>query len=1395
VEGPLASETNSQGEGPIDGTSPGESDASASYDAQDITVLEGLEAVRKRPGMYIGSTGVMGLHHLVYELVDNSVDEALAGFCTDVSVTIHPDNSLTETDNGRGIPVAMMEKEGKPAVEVVLTVLHSGGKFGQGGGYKVSGGLHGVGVSVVNALSERLEVEVRRDGHVFTQEYSRGAPQTELKKGEPLGKDAETGTKITFMPDADIFETLDFDFRTLEERLRETAFLTRGLRISLIDERAEGHSAEFQYEGGIEDFVTYLNENRDPVHRKVIFFAGEAEEGSAEIAMQWNSSYQESIHSFANNINTREGGSHLSGFRSALTRTLNRYAREHNLLKEKEDNLSGEDVREGLTAVISVKLREPQFEGQTKTKLGNPGMAGFVESIVNTGLSEFLEENPSEARAVILKAVQAQRAREAARKARDLTRRKSALENSTLPGKLADCSVKDPSLAELFVVEGDSAGGSAKQGRDRNTQAVLPLRGKILNVEKSRIDKVLQNAEIQALITAIGTGVRDEFNIENARYHKVILMSVDGEEHVLVRDRHGVRLTTIAEFVDPHVEGRPAEGPQGLVRSVYERFGEVLSVDLEGREPHFGQIKGVVRHEVDEPLYEVTTLYGRKVRVTASHSIYVHEDGELRKKRGDELKVDDVVVAPRTVPLPDCAPEHIDLVRELHRHPMAARQVWLRGPAVADWSRQRIVLEHAENQQLTEARVEIPEQVRTELATLRRRNRVSQRALCDAVGIRQPVTFYGWEKGTSRPVLSHFEAYVKAVGGDMDTVRPRVRVCDSALDRTWRRQYKASRRNRLRNDVRLSDLDDRDLEFFDGREDVVLTPEHYANQPIGRYVNVDEKLLRLLGFFMAEGSCSERGGVRLAIGNGNSRYALEMSRSFEQVFGIPPSTYAGNGPLLDMKVVHRVVALAFKYVFGFGEQTAVTKRVPNIAFNVSEELRLEFLRGFFLGDGTASPNAAVFCTSSRHIVSGLHYLLSSLGVVPSISEKAPEQGAIRGTSYISLNPSWTLSVTTCDDLDRIRRVWCDHPRAVDLDGKLANVKQRQRRMYEPISDNLIGLPVRSIKKVKASNGCVYDFSVWGDENFAAGLGGLISANTDADVDGAHIRTLALTLLFREMQELIEAGYVYIAKPPLYKLKQGSRERYIEREHELEDILLADKWEKFDVADRHGNRFKLTEARWQSFTRRLKEYEGWASSLRAAYGHDVVQFLEESSLLGEQVLSADAAIELLSREGLEGETHATELLEQDPMKIRVKAVETRTGFARVHELDRAMFDSQEYRKLVQVHGQLIDLAGTPAFEVRLGDTQEIAVSFDALREAVMTVAQKGVKLQRFKGLGEMNADQLGETTMNPATRTLAQVTLEDAAAADRIFAMLMGDQVEPRREFIEENARAVANLDV
>jgi DNA gyrase subunit B len=796
---------------------------SSTYGAQDITVLEGLEAVRKRPGMYIGSTGMRGLHHLVYEVVDNSVDEALAGHASVVDVTIHPDNSVTVVDDGRGIPVDVMEKEGRPAVEVVLTVLHAGGKFGDGGGYKVSGGLHGVGVSVVNALSETVKADVRRQGHVWTQEYDRGAPRYDLKKGEAT---KETGTTITFLPDADVFETLDFDFSILEQRLRETAFLTRGLKISLTDERSGGNRVEFRYDGGIEDFVRYLNEGKESVHKKVVFFDGESSEGAVEVALQWNASYQESVFSFANNINTHEGGSHLSGFRSALTRTLNRYAREKGELKEKDDNLSGEDVREGLTAVISAKLADPQFEGQTKTKLGNPGMEGFVASIVNQRLAEFLEENPSDARAIIRKAVQAAHARVAARKARDLTRRKSALENSRLPGKLADCSVKDPSLSEIFIVEGDSAGGSAKQGRDRNTQAVLPLRGKILNVERARIDKVLRNEEIQALITAIGTGVRDEFDLERARYHKVILM------------------------------------------------------------------------------------------------------------------------------------------------------------------------------------------------------------------------------------------------------------------------------------------------------------------------------------------------------------------------------------------------------------------------------------------------------------------------------------------------------------------------------------------------------------------------------------------TDADVDGAHIRTLILTLLFREMKDLIEAGYVYIAKPPLYKLKQGRNERYIEKESELEEVLLSDKFERIQIFDRYNKPFKLTETRWQKYTRQRKQYEGWASALRAEYGHEVVTFLEESSLLDEQVESSEEAVRLMSRPIEDGAVFTTQVLDQDERSIRVRAVETKTGLARTHRIRREIFEATEYRNFLRVHAALVESAGVPPFRVTLGDKTEEALSFEALRNAVLDVVRKqpGVGLNRFKGLGEMNAEQLRETTMDPETRTLQQVSIEDAAEAEMLFSKLMGEVVEYRRQFIEDNALA-AQIDV
>jgi DNA gyrase subunit B len=792
-----------------------------SYTAKDITVLEGLEPVRLRPGMYIGSTGPRGLHHLVYEVVDNSVDEALAGRNERIEVTLHPDNSVTVKDWGSGIPVDAMADTGESALTVVLTKLHAGGKFG-GDGYKVSGGLHGVGVSVVNALSSWLVAEVRRDGKVYRQEFVRGAPQGDV---QIAGAAEDTGTTISFMPDAEIFtESLELSTETLLQRLRETAFLTRGLRIVLIDERAGGETVEFHYEGGIRDFVAYVNSAKDPVHKHIVYFEAETEEGSVEVAMQWNTSYQESVFSFANNINTHEGGSHLSGFRSALTGTLNRYGRSAGIVKDKKDDaLEGEDVREGLAAVISVKLRNPQFECQTKTKLGNPGVEGLVRTAVNEKLAQFLEENPMDAKQIISKAVAARTARQAARKARELTRRKSALESMSLPGKLADCQINDPESAELYLVEGNSAGGSAVDARDRVFQAILPLRGKVINSEKNRINKVLSNAEIQAMITAIGTGISDEFDITKLRYHRVIVM------------------------------------------------------------------------------------------------------------------------------------------------------------------------------------------------------------------------------------------------------------------------------------------------------------------------------------------------------------------------------------------------------------------------------------------------------------------------------------------------------------------------------------------------------------------------------------------TDADVDGAHIRTLILTFLYRQMQELVERGHIYIAVPPLYRVKLGNQELYVEKEAQFEELLVRERIKDMDVVDRTGQSQKLTEARWGRFVRALAEFEGWSSRLRSDFGNAQANFVITHRLVQtEAALSADAEGALA---GLDANGYDVSVVEHDVENFKVRIVERETSAATHVIIPAALLTSPIYANVRKAYAKLAEIVGEPPFDIALGKKTRHLETFEELRSEALDLAKEGIHVSRFKGLGEMNPDELRDTTMDPAKRMLVRVEVEDAAAADLVFSMLMGDQVEPRRLFIEQNAKDVKFLDV
>jgi DNA gyrase subunit B len=794
------------------------------YSAKDITVLEGLEPVRLRPGMYIGSTGARGLHHLVYEVVDNSVDEALAGRNDRVEVTLHPDNSVTVRDWGSGIPVDVMPDQGRPALEIVLTKLHAGGKFG-GDGYKVSGGLHGVGVSVVNALSEWLVAEVRRNGTRYRQEFGRGAPTGDM---EELGKaeKGETGTTITFLPDAEIFEEIEWSTETLVQRLRETAFLTRGLRIRLVDERADGEEHEFHYEGGIRDFVAYINDAKDEVHKHVVYFEGSTNDSTVEIAMQWNASYVESVFSFANNINTHEGGSHLSGFKAALTGTLNKYARDKGLLKEKEENLEGEDVREGLAAVISVKLQHPQFEGQTKTKLGNPWVRGLVEQTVNQKLAEFLEENPTDAKQIVTKAVAARNARQAARKARELTRRKGALDGGSLPGKLADCQTRDPAEAELYLVEGNSAGGSATDARDRQFQAILPLRGKVINSEKNRINKVLSNAEIQAIITAIGTGIGDEFDIAKLRYHRIIVM------------------------------------------------------------------------------------------------------------------------------------------------------------------------------------------------------------------------------------------------------------------------------------------------------------------------------------------------------------------------------------------------------------------------------------------------------------------------------------------------------------------------------------------------------------------------------------------TDADVDGSHIRTLILTFLYRQMQELVERGHVYIAVPPLYRVKIGNQEQYVEKESQFEELLVRERIKDMEITDRDGETSRLTEAKWSTFSKRLHTFDGWLAKVDSEFRDFPApgRFAVEHRLVEMDYVDSDAVLAAL--ESLSANGYALEAV--DPLRpdsLRIRVIEKATSAANHVDVPEELFGHDSYAGLRRAYDEVVKVVGRPPYDLALGKRTRHAETFHELRDAALQLAKEGIQVSRFKGLGEMNPKELWETTMDPSSRMLMRVEVEDAHMADRIFSMLMGDQVEPRREFIEQNARDVRFLDV
>jgi DNA gyrase subunit B len=1324
------------------------------YDSSKIKVLKGLDAVRKRPGMYIGDTDDgSGLHHMVFEVVDNSVDESLAGFCDRVVVTVHADESVTVSDNGRGIPVDMHPEEGRSAAEVIMTVLHAGGKFDDIS-YKVSGGLHGVGVSVVNALSDYLLLTVCRDGHMYRQEYHLGEPAAPLAA---VGVTQERGTTIRFRPSAQIFTHIQFNYDTLAKRLRELSFLNSGVRIELIDER-ENRSDVFQHDGGLQAFVAHLNRSRTPVHDSVFWFRTQEGVVTVEVALQWNDSYQESMYCYTNNIPQKDGGTHLSGFRAALTRTLNDYIEKESSAKKEKIATTGDDAREGLTAILSIKLPDPKFSSQTKDKLVSSEIKGIVETAVAQKLGEFLLERPQDARAIVGKILEAARAREAARKAREMTRRKSALDIAGLPGKLADCQEKDPAQSEIFIVEGDSAGGSAKQGRDRRTQAILPLKGKILNVEKARFDKMLSSAEVGTLITALGCGIgREDFDIDKLRYHRVIIMSVDGDEHVFVRDpQRGVRMVRIGKFIDDALNSRiPTSDPirAGVDKLTGVPLGEVLCFGLENHSIRFRPIKSVIRHPLHERLFRVRTAYGRAVRVTASHSVFIHENGALKLKRGDELRLGDRLAAPARIRLPSSAPEKIDLLRALHAVPRASKQIWVRGPAVEDWFKAGVLDSHRQQPELADPRVDIPSELRVELAQRRRMSGLSNREVCASVG---------------------------------------------------NEQYAASGHNIVRDYVRLSDIDAEDLEWFAGRTDLKLTPEHNSNSAIPRFIAVDEALMGLLGFYMAEGSCSERNGVRLSIGKGNQRFSDEMAQKFARVFGLPPIAYASADRCTELKLVNRVAALAWQHVFGFANADSTTKQIPDLVFNVSEELRVAFMRGYLLGDGTVCKNRIAFNTSSYDIASGIVYCLSSLGVIASISAREPDGivREIRGQPCETRHPHWTVSITAKQDLRLLRIVWQDHAGADALEEFLASPKAGGKRDFECIDGDLMALPILGIEEVLASNGHVYDFSVDGDENFIAGMGGLCCHNTDADVDGSHIRTLLLTFFYRQIPLLIERGHIYIAQPPLYKVKRGKQETYVKDDNELNAMLLNSALENaalyvnaaaealsgsaLEMLARHYMEVQAITRRWmRRYDERLLEQLVYLPAVRSSD-------LKNGEFMREWIHSLETQLNARSDGRYNFRVELRSSVDGHGPRIVVR--KTEHGLVTEKLLHREFFESAEYQRIAELARTLTGLIGAGAYVSRGNEREDIG-SFKQAMIWLFDQARKGQTIQRYKGLGEMNPEQLWETTINPQTRRLLQVRIEDAVAADEIFTTLMGDQVEPRREFIEKNALAVANLDV
>ena len=1162
-----------------------------SYTAKDIYVLEGLEPVRKRPGMYIGSTGPEGLHHLIWEVVDNSIDEAMAGYAKNIRVELLPAEKVAVSDDGRGIPVEIHAQTKTSALETVMTKLHAGGKFG-GESYKVSGGLHGVGVSVVNALSTHLQVEVCRDGVLYKQEYERGVPKYKVKK---VGKCDRNGTKVIFEADAAVFQKVEYDLKKILDHLRQQAYLTKGVRIEIIDARNSSPDTQqpdyhvFYFDGGLLSFIKHLSDDEKKLQEEPFYIDKISSDIGVEAAFSYTNHYETKELSFANNIYTPDGGMHLTGFRSALTRVINDYARENNYIKSAEENLTGDDVREGLVSIVSVKIREPQFEGQTKARLGNPEARTVVESVVGESLKEFLERNSADARRIMEKCLLAAKARKAAKAAKDTVLRKGVLEGLALPGKLADCSSRNPAESELFLVEGDSAGGSCKSGRDRRFQAILPLKGKILNVEKARLDKMLLNKEIKALVVALGTAISESFDLAKIRYHKIVLMtdadSVSGDTPALIFDKKKsqLKLIQVGDFIEKECEDTKSY--------------EIFAYDFANKKFSLRPVEKTIRHPLRTSLYEITTHHGFKIKVTEHHSLFVCRNGEFVTIATDKLHPGDRVVLPIQLPRVD-QDIVVDTVPSLQELPEKER-VEVQVP-FADASTIPMG-----------AWIDLPTETWTQLKSQRMALGISRFSMAHSINIGKTV-IQQWEEKIDNvmPRVENFIKYLDKVGENLQNIIGQLQI------------YLPF--------GKISDIPSKATFYLDNHTRKFKTK-----------FTLNEGLAHLLGWYLGDGCYSPiKGSLNrfiISVGSDKDKYFSSIRTSIKNAIEADCGVSVVSETNKQIYFHSFAFKLLLKYLGLLGRKS-YEKFVPDVIFNAKPEIQKAFLRGLLESDGSVIAKSygkkftarLSYTTASKLLAEGIITAYRQLGILPSLSSRLSKDHYRKdGVLIKSDRIGYLININGAEQLLKMKEVWRYHKNAEKLASHLSRTKKFINKS-ERMGDAAL-LKISSIKKVATSEPFVYDFAVKFDENFVAGTGGFLSHNTD----GAHIRTLLLTLFYRYFRPIIDGGYLYIAQPPLYRIQKGKEVHYAYKDDEKEKIIK-----------------------------------------------------------------------------------------------------------------------------------------------KLGGNEE-----------------RGLNIQRYKGLGEMNPDQLWETTMDPAVRTLKQVTVADAEEADKLFDILMGEEVGPRKHFIQTRALSVKNLDV